>query len=61
MAAETESVAVIEGTKGAAQIFEVWDSGRLIEYQVRFGDEVTSCRNLGEAYIVAGEKAGAKT
>jgi hypothetical protein len=61
MAAEAESVAVIEGTKGAAQIFEVWDGGRLIEYQVRFGGEVTSCRNLGEAYIVAGEKAGAKT
>jgi hypothetical protein len=61
MAAETESVAVIEGTRGAAQIFEVWDGGRLVEYQVRFGDEVTICRNIGEAYIIAGEKAGAKT
>jgi hypothetical protein len=47
---------------GTAQIFEVWDGGRLIEYRVRFGDELTNCRNLGEAYIVAaGEKAGAKT
>jgi hypothetical protein len=27
-------VAVIEGTMGTAQIFEVWDGGRLIEYQV---------------------------
>jgi hypothetical protein len=61
MAAETESVAVIEGTRGSAQIFEVWDGGRLVEYRVRFGDEVTICRNIGEAYIVAGEKAGAKT
>jgi hypothetical protein len=58
---QAEQVAVIEGTKGSAQIFEVWDGGRLIEYQVRFGDEVLSCRNLGEAYILAGEKAGAKT
>ena len=61
MAAETESVAVIEGTRGTAQIFEVWDGGRLLEYRVRFGDEETVCRNIGEAYIVAGEKAGAKT
>jgi hypothetical protein len=58
---EAEQVAVIEGTKGSAQIFEVWQGGRLIEYQVRFGDELTVCRNIGEAYIVAGEKAGAKT
>jgi hypothetical protein len=56
-----EPVAVIEGTKGSAQIIEVWDGGRLIEYQVRFGDEVESFRNLGEAYIAAGEKAGAHT
>jgi hypothetical protein len=56
-----EPVAVIEGTNGAAQIIEVWDGGRLIEYQVRFGDEVETFANLGEAYIAAGEKAGAHT
>ena len=54
-------VAVIEGTHGRSEIYEVWERGRLIEYQVRFAGEVLSFRNLGEAYIVAGEKAGAKT
>lgn len=56
-----EPVAVIEGTAGKAEIYEVWENGRLIEYQVRFGETVESHPNLGEAYIVAGEKAGAKT
>lgn len=54
-------VAVIEGANGKSEIYEVWDGGRLVEYQVRFGDQVESFRNLGEAYIVAGEKAGART
>lgn len=54
-------VAVVEGTNGKSEIYEVWDGGRLVEYQVRFGGEVESFRNLGEAYIVAGEKAGAHT
>ena len=56
-----DPVAVIEGTNGKSEIFEVWDGGRLVEYQVRFGKSVESFRNLGEAYIVAGQKAGAKT
>ena len=34
--AEEEVVAVIEGTKGKAEILEVWDNGSLKEYQVRF-------------------------
>jgi len=54
-------VAVVEGTNGKSEIYEVWDGGRLVEYQVRFGNQVESFRNLGEAYIVAGQKAGAKT
>jgi hypothetical protein len=56
-----EPVAVIDGTNGSAEIYEVWEGGRLVEYQVRFGGEVETFRNLGEAYIAAGEKAGAKT
>jgi hypothetical protein len=56
-----EPVAVIEGDKGSAAIYEVWEGGRLVEYQVRFGDETETFRNLGEAYIAAGEKAGAHT
>ena len=54
-------VAVVEGSKGKSEIYEVWDGGRLIEYQVHFGGTVESFPNLGEAYIVAGQKAGAKT
>lgn len=30
-----EVVAVIEGTKGKAEILEIWDNGSLKEYQVR--------------------------
>jgi hypothetical protein len=56
-----EPVAVIEGDKRSAAIYEVWEGGRLIQYQVRCGDEVETFPNLGEAYIAAGEKAGAHT
>ena len=59
--AEEEVVAVIEGTKGKAEILEVWDKGSLIEYQVRFEGSVEKCPSLGMAYIAAGDKAGAKT
>lgn len=58
---DDEPVAVIEGDKGSASIYEIWEGGRLIEYQVRIDDEVETFRNLGEAYIAAGEKAGAHT
>jgi hypothetical protein len=58
---DEEPVATIEGDRGAAEIFEVWRDGRLIEYRVRFDGEEMTCSNLGEAYIVAGEKTGAHT
>ena len=61
MAAESESVAVVEGPKGKAEIFEVWENGRLIEHQVHFNGQVESYPNIGEAYIVAGEKTGKQT
>jgi hypothetical protein len=56
-----EQVAVVEGPKGKAEIIEVWEGGRLIEYQVRFDGKVEKCSNIGEAYIDAGEKVGTKT
>ena len=56
-----EQVAVVEGPKGKAKIIEIWEGGRLIEYQVRFDGAVESCSNIGEAYIEAGEKVGRKT
>jgi len=59
--ADEEPVAVIEGTKGKAEIFEIWDNGSLKEYQVRYNGETESAPSLGMAYIAAGEKAGAKT
>ena len=55
-----ESVAVIEGPKGKAEIFEIFTSGKL-EYEVRFGGQAQKFKNLGEAYVEAGEKAGKKT
>jgi hypothetical protein len=54
-------VAVVEGPKGSAEIYELWSGGRLIEYEVRFGANVEKCVNIGEAYISAGEKVGVKT
>jgi hypothetical protein len=58
---EDEPVAVITGPKGDAQIFEVWLSGRQAEYQVLFNGQKETYRNIGEAYIAAGEKSGTKT
>ena len=60
-AASEESVAVVEGSKGSAEIFEIWAGGRLIEYRVRFEGGVEIYENIGEAYIAAGEKAGRQT
>jgi hypothetical protein len=59
--AEEPPVAVIEGPKGKAELMEIWENGRLIEYQVRFEGQTESFANIGEAYIVAGEKTGTKT
>ncbi len=56
--AETDTVAVVEGPKGSAKILEIWDQGRLVEYRVEKDGETTTCENLGDAYIVAGEKVG---
>ena len=56
--AETETVAVVEGPKGTAKILEIWDNGRLVEHQVEVDGQLTTAANLGDAYIIAGEKVG---
>lgn len=58
--ANQEAVAVIEGPKGKAEIYEIFAGGRL-EYEVRFQGEATKYKNLGEAYVEAGQKTGTKT
>jgi hypothetical protein len=58
---EEPPVAVIEGPKGKAEIFEIWENGRLLEHQVHFNGQVESFPNIGEAYIDAGQKTGKPT
>lgn len=52
-----EPIAVIQGPKGKAEIFE-YAVGTILEYRVTFDDESKTFNNLGEAYIEAGELAG---
>jgi len=58
--ANEESIAVIEGPKGKAEILEIFTAGKL-EYEVRFGGQAQRFKNLGEAYVEAGQKAGTPT
>jgi hypothetical protein len=52
-------IAVIEGPKGKAEIYEyLVPEKNIIEYQVKCNGEVKTYNNLGEAYIDAGELAG---
>jgi hypothetical protein len=60
-AVSEEQVAVVEGPRGTAEILEIWDSGRLVEYKVRVNGTLETYANIGEAYIAAGEKAGTPT
>jgi hypothetical protein len=59
--ADKETVAVVDGPKGSAKIIEVWDQGRLIEHQVEMNGQAETAANLGDAYIIAGEKVGKHT
>ena len=56
-----EPVAVVEGPKGKAEIYEVMGDNKITEYQVKMADKAQSYKSLGEAYIEAGEMAGTKT
>ena len=59
--ANEPAVAIVEGPKGKAEIYEVFTSGRPLEYEVRFQGQILMYKSLGEAYIEAGEKTGTKT
>ncbi|HWO74153.1 MAG TPA: hypothetical protein VNN21_11425 [Dehalococcoidia bacterium] len=54
-------VAVVEGPKGKAEIYEIFGDGRNLEYQVKCNDKVETYKSLGEAYIEAGQMVGTKT
>jgi hypothetical protein len=55
-------VAVINGPKGTAEIFEsIATAAQALEYQVKFKDETRTFNNLGEAYLTAGELTGTQT
>jgi hypothetical protein len=54
-------VAVVEGPKGKAEIYEVFGDGRNLEYKVKHNDRTDTYKSLGEAYIEAGELVGTKT
>jgi len=62
---QNEVVAVVEGSKGKAEILETPDAtGRGVLYEVRFqgegGPYEAKFLTMGEAYITAKEKAGVK-
>lgn len=54
-------VAVVEGPKGKAEIYEVFGDGRNLEYKVKHNDRTDTYKSLGEAYIEAGQLVGTKT
>jgi hypothetical protein len=55
-------IAVIEGPKGKAEIYEfVSAAAQALEYQVKFNEETKTFNNLGEAYLTAGELTGTQT
>jgi hypothetical protein len=53
-------VAVVEGPKGKAEIYEVMTDARTQVYEVRHNGQTDTYKSLGEAYIEAGEKVGTK-
>jgi hypothetical protein len=54
-------VAVVEGPKGKAEIYEIFGDGRNLEYKVVCGPRTETYKSLGEAYIEAGNMVGTKT
>jgi hypothetical protein len=57
MTSQEAPVAVIEGPKGKAEIYETLVRN-ILEYEVKFNDTSKTFNNLGEAYIEAGELVG---
>jgi len=53
-------VAVVEGPKGKAEIYEITTDARTQVYRVMHNGQTEEYKSLGEAYIEAGEKVGTK-
>ena len=48
-------VAIIEGPRGQAEIYELLSAGEGLGYQVKFEGRVETSVNMGEAYVSANE------
>lgn len=63
--AEATLVTAVEGPNGTAEVLEVPEQlpggGQRFQYAVRFKGQTETYKSMGEAYIVAGEKAGTPT
>jgi hypothetical protein len=55
------SFTVVEGPNGKAEIFEVKKADGQWTYEVSFKGKTEQYMAIGEAYVVAGQKAGVKT
>ena len=54
-------VTVVEGPNGKVEVFEVKAPDGQPAYEVRFKGKRETYMAIGEAYVIAGEKAGVKT
>ena len=63
--AETTLVTAVEGPNGTAEVREVPEvlpgGGQRFQYSVTHKGKTETYKSMGEAYIVAGEKAGTPT
>ena len=58
----TESpVTVVEGPNGKAEVFEIKTPDGQMVYELRFKGKKETFAAMGQAYVIAGEKAGVKT
>lgn len=62
---DTTLVTAVEGPNGKAEVLEVPEQlpggGQRFQYAVNFKGKTETFKSMGEAYIVAGEKAGTPT
>ena len=54
-------VTVVEGPNGKAEVFEVKTPDGQMVYELHFGGKKETFVAMGQAYVMAGEKAGVKT
>ena len=61
MTTQNAPVAVVEGPKGKAEIYEIFNPGQPLQYEVKFGGKTIPYKSLGEAYVDSGTMTGTKT